>query len=163
ISAEKRHVKATEWVREVLIGIRKIRSEMDIAPSKTVPVFIENADDTDKAYIAEFGDILQKLGKMASFALLDGDAPESAVALVGKMKLHIPLAGLIDKDAELARLDREIGKLQASIDRLNDQLSNEKYVNNAPAALVAKSREQLAEQESKIKELLEQREKITTL
>ncbi|MBS9781711.1 MAG: valine--tRNA ligase [Gammaproteobacteria bacterium] len=156
-------VKATEWVREVLIGIRKIRSEMDIAPSKTVPVFIENASDTDKAYITEFSEWLMKLGKMESFELLTGDAPESAVALVGKMKLHIPLAGLIDKDAELARLDREITKLQASIDRLNGQLSNEKYVNNAPAELVAKSREQLAEQEAKMIELVGQKEKIEKL
>lgn len=76
------------------------------------------------------------------------------------MKLRIPLAGLIDKDGELARLDREITKLQGSIDCLNGQLSNEKYVNNAPAELVAKSREQLAEQEGKIKELSEQRERI---
>ncbi len=156
-------VKATEWVREVLIGIRKIRSEMDIAPSKTVPVFIENASDTDKANITEFSEWLMKLGKMESFELLTGDATESAVALVGKMKLHIPLSGLIDKDAEIARLDREISKLQASIDRLNGQLSNEKYVNNAPAELVAKSREQLAEQEGKISELLGQREKILNL
>ncbi len=156
-------VKATEWVREVLVGIRKIRSEMDIAPSKTVPVFIENASDTDKAYIAEFSEWLMKLGKMESFELLTDDAPESAIALVGEMKLHIPLAGLIDKDAELARLDREITKLQASIDRLNGQLSNEKYVNNAPAELVAKSREQLAEQEAKISELVGQRKKIEGL
>ncbi|PIE45132.1 MAG: valine--tRNA ligase [Gammaproteobacteria bacterium] len=156
-------VRATEWVREVLVGIRKIRSEMDIAPSKTVPVFIENASDADKAYIAEYGNILQKLGRMESFALLDDDAPESAVALVGNMKLHIPLAGLIDKDAELARLDREIGKLQGSIDRLNGQLSNDKYVNNAPAELVAKSREQLAEQQVKISELIGQRERIEGL
>ncbi len=156
-------VKATEWVQSVLVGIRKIRSEMDIAPSKTVPVFIENADEVDKAYIAEFSEWLKKLGKMESFELLSGDAPESAVALVGKMKLHIPLAGLIDKDAELARLDREITKLQASIDRLNGQLSNEKYVDNAPAELVAKSREQLAEQQAKMSELVGQKEKIERL
>lgn len=155
--------EATEWVREVLIGVRKIRSEMDIAPSKEVPVFIENASDADKAYIAEFSGWLKTLGKMDSFELLDGDAPESAIALVGEMKLHIPLAGLIDKDAELARLDREITKLQGSIDRLNGQLSNEKYVNNAPAELVAKSKEQLAEQEGKTRELSEQREKIAGL
>lgn len=156
-------VAQTEWVREVLIGVRKIRSEMDIAPSKQIPVLIENASDTDKIHVGEFADWLKKLGKMESFELLDGEAPESAIALVGEMKLHIPLAGLIDKDAELQRLDREITKLQNSIDRLNGQLSNEKYVNNAPAELVEKSRGQLAEQEGKVKELAEQRERIAGL
>ena len=156
-------VLQTEWVRDVLTAIRKIRSEMDIVPSKQIPVIIENASDCDKTNISEFSDWLKKLGKMASFELLSGVAPESAIALVGEMKLHIPLAGLIDKSAELNRLDREITKLQARIDRLNTQLSNEKYVNNAPAALVEKSREQLSEQAKKMHALKRQRSKIEGL
>ncbi|MGY0398917.1 MAG: valine--tRNA ligase [Ostreibacterium sp.] len=156
-------IEVTEWIREILIGVRKIRSEMDIAPSKAIPVLIENASDSEQLRIVDYADWLKKLGKMECFELLLGEVPESAIALVGEMKLHIPLAGLIDKDAELDRLDKAIAKLQESIHRLNAQLSNEKYVNNAPADVVAKSREQLVEQQAKVLNLGGQRAKIAVL
>ncbi|WP_311195345.1 valine--tRNA ligase [Suttonella sp. R2A3] len=156
-------VIATEWVCAVLSGVRKIRSEMDIAPSKPIPVLVEHASVQDQQYLAEFSAMIKKLGKLEGFEVLEGEAPESAIALIGEMKLHIPLAGLIDKDAELARLDKAIAKLQQSIDRLNGQLSNEKFVNNAPAELVAKSQEQVTEQQNEMKELRAQQEKISRL
>jgi hypothetical protein len=67
----------------------------------------------------------------------ESDAPESAIALVGDMKILIPMAGLIDKDAELKRLDKEIGKLRGDIERIEKKLANPSFVDKAPAAVVA--------------------------
>ena len=93
----------------------------------------------------------------------DEDAPESATALVGEMKILIPLAGLIDKDAELARLDKEIGKLQVNVDKTTAKLVNKNFVDKAPHAVVEKERERLAEMTKSIEQLQEQAEKIKKL
>jgi len=156
-------VKATEWVRDVLSAVRKIRSEMNIAPGKEITVLLENTSDEDKALHARFAALLKKLGKLAVFDLLNEQAPASAIALVREMKVHIPLADLIDKTAELARLKKETEKLKVSIDRLTRQLKNKRFVDHAPAHVVNGSREQLAQQQQKVESLQAQYEKITTL
>ena len=91
------------------------------------------------------------------------EAPESATALVGEMKILIPLAGLIDKDAELARLEKEIGKLQVNVDKTTAKLVNKSFVDKAPGAVVEKERERLAEMSKSIEQLKEQAEKIQAL
>jgi valyl-tRNA synthetase len=90
-------------------------------------------------------------------------APESAIALVGDMKLLIPMAGLIDKDAELARLEKEIGRLRADIARIEGKLGNPSFVDKAPAAVVAKERERLADQGAALAQLVAQQSKIASL
>ncbi len=157
---EAKSSENVEWIKQVLIGIRTIKSEMDIAPSKQIPILIENTSEFDKQNLEIYKEILPKLGKLESIELIDKNNTETAVTLVGNMKIHIPLAGLIDKDAELERLNREITKLQTSVDRLNGQLNNEKYVANAPEQLVAKSKSQRDEQQLAIDNLLEQKTKI---
>jgi valyl-tRNA synthetase len=90
-------------------------------------------------------------------------APESAIALVGAMKLLIPMAGLIDKDAELQRLDKELARLDAEIARITQKLANPSFVDKAPAAVVEKERGRLAEQSAAHANLAAQREKIAAL
>ena len=79
------------------------------------------------------------------------------------MKLLIPLAGLIDKDAELARLTKEIGKLENNLEKSNAKLTNPKFVDKAPPAVVDKERGRVAEMESALKQLQEQLQKISAL
>ena len=108
---------------------------------------------------------LNFLAKTESVEILgDGDnEPESAIALVGEMKVLIPLAGLIDKEAELSRLQKEIDKLNGEVKRLNGKLSNANFVDRAPEAVVQKERDKLAEAESALSNLQEQAEKIKDL
>ena len=154
-----------DWVKTLVSGVRRIRSEMDIPPGKPLSLLLQNASDSDKTLYNDNQTFIEALAKIENSEWLsdDDNAPESATALVGEMKILIPLAGLIDKDAELARLEKEIGKLQANVDKTTAKLVNKNFVDKAPAAVVEKERERLAEMTKSIEQFKEQVEKISAL
>jgi valyl-tRNA synthetase len=154
-----------EWVKTFVIGIRRIRSESDIAPGKPLPLLLQNTSDQDRQRFANNESFIMTLAKLESVNLLANhdEAPESSIALVGEMKLLIPLAGLIDKVAETARLNKEIGKLNSNLDKSNAKLSNPKFLDKAPRAVVEKEQARVSEMESAVKQLQEQLEKISAL
>ncbi len=153
------------WVQQFILGVRRIKGEMNIAPSKQLPVLIANASDRDRQWIAQARPYLDFLARTASITLLDDEteAPEAAIALVGAMKILIPMAGLIDKAAELKRLDKEIGKLRADIERIEHKLANPRFVDKAPAAVVEKERTRVADQRAALANLSDQRTRIAAL
>ena len=108
---------------------------------------------------------LSSLAKLESIEFIesDDDAPASMTALVDTLKLHIPMAGLIDKEAELQRLQKSIEKANKEWQRLNGKLSNDNFVSKAPEAVIAKEREKLSEAETTLKQLQEQQDKIKAL
>ncbi|RAJ95264.1 valine--tRNA ligase [Aliidiomarina maris] len=154
-----------EWLKEVIVGIRNIRGEMDISPNKALALLIKHADETAERRLTDNATFLKALAKLESIEFLaaDEEGPASATALVGKLELHIPMAGLIDKDAELARLDKAIDKARGEIQRVEGKLSNESFVSKAPAAVIDKERAKLAEQEEALTTLTQQRAKIAAL
>ena len=153
------------WVKAFIMGVRQIRSEMDIKPGKMLPVLLQNGSEIDQQRLADNNSFLSSLAKLESIIWLEDnqEAPESATALVGDMKLLIPLAGLIDKQAEMERLNKNMAKLQTEVDRLNGKLSNENFINKAPEVVVNKEREKLAEAKSALNSLQTQAEKIQSL
>lgn len=154
-----------DWVKHFIMGVRRIRSEMDIAPSKPLPVLLLKASAQDQAWLNNNRIYLMTLAKLESIEILadESDAPESAMSLVGDMNILIPMAGLIDKDAELARLDKEITKLKSEFERLNAKLNNESFVARAPEAVVAKERDKLNDIKSALTNLEQQHGKIMAL
>ena len=154
-----------EWVKTFVIGIRRIRSESDIAPGKPLPVILQNASETDKSLFTKNESFVYSLARIESVSFISNDdtAPESSTALVGEMKILIPLAGLIDKDAELARLNKEIGKLESNLQKTNAKLGNPGFVDKAPEAVVIKEKERAAEMASAVQNLKEQLVKISAL
>ncbi|MCW8964195.1 MAG: valine--tRNA ligase [Gammaproteobacteria bacterium] len=154
-----------EWAMECILGIRRIKAEMNIAPGKPVPVLLANTTDTDRDRLANARPYLDFLARAESVDVLaEGEeGPESAIALVGDMKVLIPLAGLIDKDAEIARLQKEIDKLEGEVKRLDGKLSNANFVDRAPEAVVQKERDKLTDAQSALNNLLQQAEKIRAL
>jgi len=154
-----------EWVKEFILGIRRIRGEMNIAPGKPLNVLLQNGNANDQVYLQELGNYLRKLGRLEIITWLNpGDnAPESAIALVGDMKILIPMAGLIDKDAELARLDKEIQRIEKELPRIEGKLSNAAFVDKAPPEVIDKEREKLAGLQSSLTNLKEQYAKIKAL
>ncbi len=154
-----------EWVKAFVLGIRSIRGEMDIAPGKPLPVLIQNGDDKDIALISTHTSTLHALARLESIKILEdgADAPESATALVGEMQILIPIAGLIDKEAEIERLDREIGKVDKEITRISGKLGNANFIDRAPEAVVEKERNRLQEMQGQQQQLQVQREKIESL
>ena len=154
-----------EWVKQFVLGVRRIRAEMDIAPGKPLPILLANLSEQDQTWLDNNRLFLSSLAKLESIEVLEDEnqAPESAVALVGEMKLLIPMAGLIDKEAELARLEKEIAKLKGEVKRFQGKLSNENFISKAPEAVVAKERQKLQDTETALKNLEAQYEKIQSL
>lgn len=157
--------KQIKWLQTFILGIRQIRGEMNISPNKPLSCFVQNFSNTDEQYLSNNSSILSALAKMEDIAKLDNtvEAPESATALVGDMKIFIPLAGLIDKDQEIARLNKEIEKLDKQKIQFEGKLNNEKFVSGAPEKIVNVERERLTSTLSAITDLTEQLEKISKL
>jgi len=161
---DEQAVSDLEWVKTFVMGVRRIRSEMDIAPGKALPVLIQNFSDSDKTLFTENESFVMTLAKLESIEwLTDDNAPESATALVGDMKILIPLAGLIDKDAEIARLEKEIGKISANLEKSEAKMSNASFVDKAPEAVVAKERQRIEEMHTAVSQLNEQLDKIKAI
>ncbi|MEM9305581.1 MAG: class I tRNA ligase family protein, partial [Pseudomonadota bacterium] len=155
----------TAWFKQVLLGIRQIRGEMDIPPTKPLAVVLEAGDAGDRDRVERFGATLADLGRLESLRWLeDGDeAPESAMALADTLKLHVPLAGLIDPAEEIARLEKERSRREGERGRAQAKLGNEGFVSRAPEAVVDKERAKLAEAEAAIVEIDRQIEKLKKL
>ena len=154
-----------EWLKQVIVGIRNIRGEMNLSPSKPLPVLIANADDTARTRLEQNANFLSALAKLESLEFLAtvDDAPASATALVGRMEIHIPMAGLIDTAAELARLDKALEKAEKEVAMFARKLSNENFVAKAPEDVIAKEREKLQNAEETLQQLQQQRTKIAAL
>ena len=154
-----------DWVRGVIEGVRNIRGEMGISPAKPIPLLFSKGQAADQAILNANSQFLIKLAKLESVTWLEAgdEAPLSATALVGEMEVLVPMAGLIDKDAELARLQKELAKLDGEMKRLNGKLGNAKFVDNAPEAVVVKERAKLAEAEAAANTLRQQVEKIENI
>ena len=154
-----------EWVKGVIEGVRNIRGEMNISPAKAIPVLIKNGNTEDQRRLEENRQFLITLAKLETIVwLAEGDeAPMSATSLVKQMEILVPMAGLIDKEAETARLTKEIEKLQKDLDRISGKLNNPKFVDKAPQEVVNKEKDKQAAQRQSLDKLQQQLEQISTL
>jgi len=154
-----------EWIKSVIVGIRNIRGEMDISPNKPLNVLLRNASAQDWQRLQTSREFLGALAKLESVELLQAEeeAPASATALVGEMEILIPMAGLIDKDAELARINKALAKIEADFARTQGKLNNQKFVSNAPAAVIDKEKAKLDDFTMQMKKLKEQKQTIENL
>ncbi len=153
------------WVQAVISGVRRIRSTMNIPPGRPLPLLVQGGSPKEREWLAANGAFIIQLARLESITALEDDAspPESATELAGETKLLIPLAGLIDKDAELARLEREIGKLHKSLVQTEAKLANPRFIDKAPAAVVAKERTKLEELRRRLDTLKDERGRIQAL
>jgi len=158
-------IKDIEWLKGVIVAVRNIRGEMNIGPAKKLPLYLADGNDEDKRILDANRQFLAKLAGLESITWLNAGeaAPMSATALVGKMQVMVPMAGLIDKSAELARLAKEQDKLQKEIERVQTKLDNPAFADKAPADVVQKERDKVAEAREKLSKLEEQAGKIAAL
>ena len=154
-----------EWIKNIVIAVRTIRSEMNIAPGKSLPVLLQKGNAEDKTRYAAHKNLIHALAKFESATWLTAGEtpPESATALVGELEILIPMAGLIDKKEESARLQREIGKLEKEIEKTTAKLQNPSFVDKAPPPVVAQEKERLQDFETNLSKLRNQLEKIASL
>lgn len=154
-----------EWIKQTIIAVRNIRAEMNIAPGKPLDVMLRGASADAQRRVLENQSFIQSLARLSSLTLLaEGDkGPVSVTKLVEGAEVLIPMAGLIDKAAELDRLAKEVAKLEAEIERIEGKLSNEGFVARAPEAVVAKERERMAACAEAKQKLIEQQAVIAAL
>ncbi|WP_243041828.1 valine--tRNA ligase [Dyella sedimenti] len=151
-----------EWFKAVLSGIRRIRAEMNIAPGKTIPLLLADGDATDRARVAKFAAQIAFLARVDAPQWIEPgkDEPAAAAAVVGSMRVLIPLAGLIDLGAEKARLGKEIARIEGEIRKCEGKLGNASFVANAPAEVVAQERQRIADWTTQLTALREQAQKL---
>ncbi len=154
-----------EWLKRFILGVRRIRGEMDIAPGKALPVLLQNHSADDRRRVDSNRDSLDTLARLESVDWLEPgtEAPESAIALVGEMKILVPMAGLIDVEAERARLAKERDKRAKELERIHAKLGNAGFVEKAPQAVVEKERDKARELESALAKLDEQFQRLERL
>jgi valyl-tRNA synthetase len=152
------------WVMGFILGIRQIRGEMDIAPSRKLPVLLQNAGSLDREYLGRNEQFLLRLAGIEPPRLLHGEAaPIAAVALVGNLEILVPMAGLIEPAAELERLAKRLRKAEGDLNKLQAKLGNADFARNAPPDIVAKDQQRLAELRTEITQLTTQSARVNAL
>jgi valyl-tRNA synthetase len=151
-----------EWLKAMVTALRRVRSELNVPPAKLVTLLLADGDAADRGRVERFGSQLRFLNKLDRIDFLDGSAsaPAAATAVVGELKLLVPLAGLVDLDAERARLDKELKRVDGEIAKCRNKLASATFVQNAPAAVVEQERQRLLDWTTQREALAAQRQKL---
>lgn len=157
-----------QWIKAFILGIRNIRGEMNIAPGKPLPVLLYNGDDADRRRVNEYRHLLLNIARLQSIYWLDlesesDERPPAATALVGSLEILIPMSGLIDKEAEITRLQKEIDKFNKELIKLSTKLDNENYVKNAPREIVEQDQKRVMELQAAIDKLQGRKHEISLI
>lgn len=154
-----------DWVMQVISGIRNVRASNDIAPSKLVPVLFADGASRDHDLLKRNQHYIATLARTESITWLNkgATAPESATVLVGELKVLIPLGSLIDKKAELARLQKEIAKTEKEIVKAKGKLANADFISRAPKNVVEQEQQRVKDFESALTNLATQHAKVAAL
>ncbi|WP_250625139.1 valine--tRNA ligase [Pinirhizobacter soli] len=162
IAADAAAEAEVEWIKGVLTGLRRIRAEMNIPPGKAIPLLFADGDARDRERSAKFAAQLAFLGRVEPPRWVESkaDEPAAAVAVVGTLRVLIPLAGLIDVEAEKTRLAREIARIEGEIRKCEGKLGNANFVANAPAEVVAQERARITDWTAQLEGLREQSGKL---
>ena len=153
------------WLKDVIVAVRNIRAECNIPPSKDLDLLFRNISADEQKILEKQTALLQAMAKLDNVSVLkEGEqAPLAVAKLVGNTEILVPMAGFINKEAELARLTKEIEKYQNEVKRIESKLSNEAFVAKAPEAVIAKEREKQAEYQSGLEKIREQYKAIEAL
>ena len=164
VQADRSRNSEVEWLCQAVLQIRSIRSQMGIAPSRAVPLLIE-LPAGHEIPLAASESYLKFLARLESIRILapGEEPPPAAAAVLDKARLLIPLAGLIDMGAERERLAKEIARIEGEITRARAKLDKPDFVQNAPAAVVDKERQRVAEFETTLQGLREQSTRLASL
>jgi len=153
------------WIKGVITGLRNIRGELGVSPGRTITALFDRGGSEDRERATRFEDFLTSLARLETLQWQPAglEAPLAATALVGDMAILVPLKGLVDVQAEVARLNKEISKLDQEITRVSAKLGNEAFTAKAPAEVIAKEQEKLEAARQAREQLTEQQVRIQSL
>jgi valyl-tRNA synthetase len=146
------------WLQAMVGALRRIRSELGVSPAKQVALLVRGGSTDDAARVSRFDAQLRFLCRLERIEAIGGEPPAAAPAVVGELQLFVPLAGLVDLDAERTRLDKEIARVAAEKDRSEAKLA--KFGGNVPPAVVEQERLRLADWTAKLEALAAQRARL---
>jgi valyl-tRNA synthetase len=165
VAADTQAEPEMRWVMDFVLGVRQIRGEMDIAPSRKLEVLLQNAGPRDAEYLGRNLPYLMRLAGVEPPRVLTAAeaAPISAVALLGTLEILVPMKGLIDPTAELERLSKRLRKAEIDMSKLEAKLGNSQFAANAPPEIVAKDQQRLEELRTEIGQLSAQTARVNKL
>jgi len=157
-SVDQQVIDDLEWIKNIISGVRNIKGELNISPSKPVKVLLKNFTDNDTRCLNEYRGFISSLAKLESIELLppNQSVPASSTALAEHLEILVPVIGLIDMAEELKRLQKEIDKLNQEKSRLEGKLGNARFVDNAPVEIVNQEREKLTKAKEALSKLQQQ-------
>ncbi len=156
-------VEEMEWIKAFILGVRRIRAERDIPPARGLPVQVKGGSERERQWLQRNGPAIRALARIDSLTEVNDEPDNAVVALAGDMTLLVPLADLIDPDAELERLEKELNKLKNERDRIDSKLANTSFVERAPEQVVQKERDKLEDTMASIEKLETQYQRIRNL
>ena len=132
------------FVVRLISDVRAVRSEMSIAPSVLTPILLRDASAGALAVAHAWAEPIRRMARASTVAALDGEMPAgSAQIVVGETTVILPLAGIIDLDAERSRLSRDRGRAEQDADKVARKLEQADFISRAPAEIVEENRERL--------------------
>ena len=149
-----------EWLKAMVSALRRIRSELGVSPAKTISLLLQGGSAGDAARVERFASHLKSLNRIERIEAITGDPPPAAAGIVGELRLFVPLEGLVDLDAERARLDKELKRVEGELAKSKGKLASETFVQNAPAAVVEQERTRLVDWTAQREALAAQRAKL---
>ena len=154
-----------EWLKSVITALRNIRGEASIKPSLGIPVLLQDGNQRDREQATNAAEMLKRLANVTAIEWLEhgSEPPPNALALVGDLRVMVPLAGLIDVGAERARLAKEVTRCEADLGRITGKLNNTSFVSKAPAEVVEKERQRAQELQNTLTTLAEQMQQLAEL
>jgi valyl-tRNA synthetase len=154
-----------DWIKGVVQGVRRVRSELNLPPGKVLDVLLQGGAATDPERQRQFAPLVSQLARIGSAEWVEDDAAtaQCAVALVGDLKILLPLKGLVDVEEELSRLRRQLEREQGDLRKSEAKLGNSRFVDNAPEAVVEQERERLAAHRANVENLHDQIHRLEAL
>ena len=141
-----------DWMKSVIVAVRTIRGEMNLSPARAIPMMLAGGTDDDRDRLARLETLIIPLAKLSEVRFLDirESIPASSTQLIGQLEVHVPMAGLIDVDSEVRRLEKLVRKLEGDIQELRGKLSSPGFIDKAPENVVERERGRLAEAEKQL-------------
>jgi valyl-tRNA synthetase len=163
--ADEEAEREAAWIQGIVLGVRQIRSELNISPARHIAALLQGAGANDARLLQQHRAWLERLAGLSSVSLLEAtaSAPQSAAAVFGTLTILVPMAGLIDADAESERLGRLLARAQTDLQKTRTRLANEQFVRGAPAEVVTGERERAAQLERTVGGLTAQLERLRGL
>jgi len=149
---KKEIIKAFERAESVIIGIRNVRKEKNIPNKESIDLIVKKGDHPE----CIFYPVISKLGNISNIEEVEEKPDNALTFIVGSQEFYVPITSDIDVEAEIAKLQEELSYTEGFLKSVIKKLSNERFVNSAPEAVVDKEKQKQTDAEARIKVIKEQ-------